>query len=162
MVLSFFSLFAQDESSTPKNELAKEKQKILEEDGLDKEFYDYYVNTLPQKEKQTEKGLERERLLNNLVRLFKKEIVRQDKANSKEIIKEIDETSMKYQKVTWESEWLQRMQKEIGERDHVKLVFTDHMFFVRYKRYLAIMTFTIDPRKHYLSSTEQVELLIIK
>ena len=170
-LLFLFPLYAQDGTNTnssevgatKEKELAKAKDDILkEEDGLDKEFFDYYVNTLPQKEKQTEKGLERERLLSNLLGIFKKEIVRQDAQNGKEAVKGIDDKSMKYQKVTWESDWLRRLQKEIGKRDRVKLVFTDHMFFVRYQRYMAVLTFRIDPRKHYLSEAEQIELLIIK
>ncbi|MCE9499044.1 MAG: hypothetical protein K8R21_00765 [Leptospira sp.] len=118
---------------------------------LDKEYYEYYFTTLPDAGK-----LQKEKLESNLTRLFKTEIQKRDYPACKELLPQIKPASLKYEKVTSDSIWVRGIKDVLGY-----IRYTDHMYVVKYQKYLAFISFELDPAK-YIQNPFQLELIFKK
>ena len=116
--------------------------------GMDKEYFEYYFETIPDRTKQQKAKLEY-----NLIRIIKREIKRKDPSVSDEMISAIKSETIKYEKLGKESYWLR------GIKDIFKFIkYTDNMYIVKYDKYLVYMSFEMDPAL-YIQPPFQVEVI---
>jgi hypothetical protein len=161
-----FSLVAQDtpmkntsQPASQKNDPVQEKEDegwksiYEEEDDLDKEFFVYYQNLNQPKESRSDRI---KLLLSNLIKSFKAEIQLRDSPNCLQYLPDINAGTVRYKTVTKDSVWMKRVRKEVG-----LLQFTEFMFLIKYKNYLALIMYEVDPRR-YTTSPTQVELIVNK
>jgi hypothetical protein len=164
-LLFFVSLSAQEKSkniSKPaekKTELSNEKEdegwkSFYEEDeDLDKEFFVYYQNLTQPKDSRSDRI---KLLLSNLIKAFKTEIQLRDSPNCLQYLPDINAGTVRYKTVTKDSVWMKRIRREVGV-----LQFTEFMFLIKYKNYLALIMYEVDPRR-YTTGPTQIELIINK
>lgn len=156
-----FSLYAQNNAENKPNSLNTSKPKPeqihLDDDSedLDELFYNRYFMVSP---KQFEKEEEKKSsmLLTNLVRVFKNEVAKRDHTISKETLRDISSSTIKYKKVSEDSEAMKGIQQELKY-----IYFTKFMYIVKYKKYMSLILFQFDPGLH-LQSPSQIEFLKIK
>lgn len=124
---------------------------LFEELELDKEFYVYY-NYMNQPKSDIREEL---KILNtNVLKIFKSEIQLRDPQNYEIIQNDINVATIKMKNVSKDSFWMKKIKKEVGY-----IHFTNYMYIVKYKNYLALIIYEIDPRKH-LITPYQLELII--
>ncbi len=160
--LSSFLLFAQSKENPSKGSLpsGKDKEPSIDsasviDDELDKIFYQYYFY---QKDPDLE-DLQKEQnqtIKKNLIRALKNEVFIQDPANVQKASAEIEspDAKIKFKQVSRYSIWMKKIKKEIGY-----VYFTDYMYIIQYDKYIALVLYEVDPKKHLLKPT-QVELII--
>ncbi len=124
---------------------------IFEELELDKEFYVYY-NYMNQPKNDIRE--ENKTLNTNVLQIFKKEIQLRDPQNYENIQNDINVATVKLKNVSKDSIWMKKIKKEVGY-----IHFTNYMYIVKYKNYLALIIYEVDPRKH-LITPYQLELII--
>ena len=80
----------------------------------------------------------------------------QDPANVQKASAEIEspDAKIKFKQVSRYSIWMKKIKKEIGY-----IYFTDYMYIIQYDKYIALVLYEVDPKKHLLKPT-QVELII--
>lgn len=124
-----------------------------EEDDLDKEFFVYYQNLNQPKESRSDRV---KMLLANLIKSFKTEIQLRDSPNCLQYLPDINAGTVRYKTVTKDSVWMKRVRREVGV-----LQFTEFMFLIKYRNYLALIMYEVDPRR-YTTSPTQIELIVNK
>lgn len=142
-----------DPPVSKENTTQKEAQKDESEKQtvMDKEYYEYYFTTLPDSAK-----LKKEKLEFNLVKTFKTEINKRDYPACKELLPQINSKSIQYEKITSESIWVRGIKDVLGY-----LPYTDHMYIIKFQKYLAYVSFEMDPSK-YVQAPFQMELIYKK
>lgn len=141
------------EKEKPKEAEPKEASS-LDDDELDKLFYTYYYLNLPKHLQKEDK--DKKKLHTNLIGVTKKEIQKRDRSVSKEDIDNISPSTVKFKRVTDESKWMKKIKAEMKY-----INFTEYMYIVRYKQYLVLIIFHLDPELH-LQSPAQVEFLNVQ
>ncbi|MCX7997798.1 MAG: hypothetical protein N3A69_02440 [Leptospiraceae bacterium] len=124
-----------------------------EDEDLDKEFFVYYQNLNQPKESKSEKV---KLLLSNLIKAFKSEIKLRDSPNCLSLLPDINAGTVRYKTVTKDSVWMKRVRREVG-----LIQYTEFMFLIKYKNYLALILYEVDPRK-YTTNPAGIELIINK
>ncbi|MBP9889623.1 MAG: hypothetical protein KBF93_25230 [Leptospiraceae bacterium] len=169
LFFSLFTLFGQDTATngetveTPivkPSELNTSKEKenskpnSIDDDELDKEFYTYYYMNLPKYLQKEDK--DKKKLHSNLIRTFKKEIVKRDRSVTQEELLNISPATSKIRRVFEDSKWMKKIKNELRY-----IQFTEYMYIIKYKKYLTLILFHLDPEMH-LQSPSQVEFLQVK
>ncbi|MCB1177757.1 MAG: hypothetical protein KDK36_09280 [Leptospiraceae bacterium] len=141
-----------DTGDTTLQDTAKTETTIFEDLELDKEFYVYYnyLNTQPKSDSREENKI----LNTNLLKTFKGEIKLRDPENYRVIQEDINVATVKVKNVSKDSIWMKKIRKEVGY-----IQFTDFMYIIKYKNYLALILYEVDPKKH-LITPNQLELII--
>lgn len=127
------------------------------DDELDKLFYQYYFY---QKEPDLE-DIQKEQsqtLKTNLIMALKNEVFIRDPANLSKASAEIEapDAKIRFKQVSRYSIWMKKIRKEIGY-----INFTDFMYIIQYDKYISLVLYEVDPKKHLLKPS-QVELIIKK
>lgn len=127
------------------------------DDELDKLFYQYYFY---QKEPDLE-DIQKEQnitLKTNLINALKNEVFIRDPSNLAKASAEIESPNAKirFKQVSRYSIWMKKIRKEIGY-----INFTDFMYIIQYDKYISLVLYEVDPKKHLLNPA-QVELIIKK
>ncbi len=140
----------------PEREKEKEMKPTnsLDDEELDKVFYTYYYLNLPKHLQKEDK--DKKKLNENLIRVFKKEIAKRDRSVSKETIEGISPATIKFKRVLEDSKWMKKIK---GELKYIH--FSEYMYIIRYKTYLTLIIFQLDPELH-LQSPSQVEFINVK
>lgn len=161
------SLYGQDTATngetveTPRvrpNELntvkEKEKPSSIDDDELDKEFYTYYYMNLPKYLQKEDK--DKKKLHSNLIQVFKKEIAKRDRSVTREVLQDISPATSKIRRVFEDSKWMKKIKSELRY-----IQFTEYMYIIKYKKYITLILFHLDPEMH-LQSPSQVEFIQVK
>ena len=144
-------LFSAVLSAQEKKDVTVQKESHAAAAGMDKNYYDFYFETLPDK-----RASEKAKLEANLVRIARDEIQRKDHTISKEALGQIKPATITYEKVTSESIWVR------GIRDIFKhLKYTDYMYVVKHDKYYVYVSFVMDPGT-YIQTPFQAEVLFKK
>jgi hypothetical protein len=151
LILIFFIVSTQAQNTAPTESTLKQKTKTFDDDELDKEFYTYYYLNLPKHLQKEDK--DKKKLQANILKVVKKEIEKRDRSVSKEELLEISVQNTKIKRVHEDSPWMKLLKKEIKY-----IQFTDFMYISKYKKYLILVIYSLDPEKHRLSPS-QVEYL---
>lgn len=104
---------------------------------LDEEYYNDYLDSLPDERVATKRALEK-----NLLRVAQTIIPREDFKLGPEFAKTLTESDLKYEKVTRDSPFVRGIMKEMPY-----LKETQYMWIVKAGRYLIFVTFKADPRR---------------
>jgi hypothetical protein len=126
---------------------------IFNDLDLDKEFYTYYFLNLPKFE-QKDTG-EDKKLSVNLIKAFKGEISKRD-PSLKNNLDDINLATVKYRRVSEDSVWMKRIKQVMGY-----IQFTQYMYIIKYRKYIALVTYKADPRLH-IQTAHWVELIVGK
>lgn len=143
LVLAQTTTSPNNTGSTPETENHDGKE------GQDKEFYEYYYKT------QAENlPLKKAKLEYNLIRTLKKEILSRDysKANL-ELVKKIEGSNIKYERVYRDSKWVRGF---LSQMPHLNVL--DYMYIVKHDKYMCFLTFETNPES-YLQEARQSQLL---
>lgn len=165
LILSIFSItaessFRRDSKSTankPVEEMVnKEKSNpdSFEDDELDKEFYTYYYMNLPKHLQKEEKS--KSKLHSSLIQVFKKEISKRDRNVTKETLSDISPSTAKFKRVLESSKWMKKIKSELRY-----IQFTEFMYIIKYKKYLTLILYQVDPELH-IQTPSRVEFLMVK
>ena len=104
---------------------------------LDQEFYNDYLDSLPNERLESKRTLER-----NLLRVARTIIPREDFKRGPEFARSLDIAGLTYDKVTRDSPFVRGIMKEMP---YIKE--TQFMWIVKAGRYLIFVTFKADPRR---------------
>lgn len=108
---------------------------ILAED-LDKEFYNDYLDSLP-----NEKTLQEKKLVHNLFKVIKRIIPREDTINGPSFVKHMKRKNITYKRVNRRSVFVRGIFKELR---YIKN--TPFMWIAKIGPYMLFVTFKADPR----------------
>ena len=75
---------------------------------------------------------------------------------TKETLEGISPTTIKFKRVLEDSKWMKKIKSELKY-----IHFTEYMYIVRYKNYLTLILFQVNPELH-LQSPSQVEFINAK
>jgi hypothetical protein len=158
-------LFSQSKDSSAKGTLtpggnkasSQDLNATVLDDELDKIFYQYYFY---QKEPDFEDLLKEQNITikSNLIQAIKNEVFIRDPQNFQKASAEIDspDAKIKFKQVSRYSIWMKKIKKEMGY-----IYFTDFMYIIQYDKYIALVLYEVDPKKHLLKPS-QVELILKK
>ncbi len=158
-------LFSQAKDSSAKGTLtpggdkasSQDSSATVLDDELDKLFYQYYFY---QKEPDFEDLLKEQNqtIKSNLIRAIKNEVFIRDPQNFQKASAEIEspDAKIKFKQVSRYSIWMKKIKKEMGY-----IYFTDFMYIIQYDKYIALVLYEVDPKKHLLKPA-QVELILKK
>ena len=118
-------------------------------ESLDKKYYDYYFETLPNK-----KQIQDERLSQVLYKSYRDEIYRVRKSLPPGFVEKVTPDSIKYEKVDENHIWWRGIKNQLRH-----ILQTDHMYIVTYGQYYCLFTFVTDPSQ-YIQSPVQAQLLL--
>lgn len=116
---------------------------------LDREFYNDYLDSLPD-----ERVLRKNTLEENLLRVLKRIIPREDPESGNPFVRTLKKGDFHYQRVTEESAFIRGLFQELPY-----LKPTEFMWVVKTGPYMLFVTFRFDPRR-YLISEQQTRLVI--
>ncbi|MDV6236412.1 hypothetical protein CH379_012320 [Leptospira ellisii] len=119
--------------------------------SLDKEYYEYYFRTVPDAG-----ALEKAKLEYNLIRSFKLELRKREPSTSQEYLKNINASSIRYERVYGDSIWMRGIR---GQLQHIK--FQEYMYIVIYDKYFCYISYELNPYK-YVMEPFQVQLIFKK
>lgn len=106
-------------------------------ESLDQEYYNDYLDSLPDERVQSQRTLER-----NLLRVVQTVIPREDFKDGPDFARGLKESDLKYDQVTRDSVFVRGIFKEMPY-----LKETPYMWIVKAGRYLIFVTFRADPRR---------------
>lgn len=113
--------------------------------GLDKEFYNAYLDSLPNEKKQRLEMLQK-----NLVTVLKRVIPREDPDHGAAYLPNIKIETMQFEELQPNSPFVRGMQKEIpGFR------MDKHMFIIKSGPYLIYAAFAVNPRLYVTGETQR-------
>ena len=165
LILSFFSIHSEssyrkdsksviNKSKEDKTNKEKSNPDNFEDDELDKEFYTYYYMNLPKFLQKEEKS--KSKLQSSLIQVFKKEITKRDRNVTKETLSDITQSTTKFKRVLESSKWMKKIKSELRY-----IQFTEYMYIIKYKKYLALILYQVDPDLH-IQTPSRVEFLMVK
>ncbi len=118
-------------------------------DKLDREFYNDYLDSIPDPNPRRKKVLE-----TNLLQIIKRNVPRRDINGGREYAKTVKITDLVYKRVTLGSPFVRGIFKEIRY-----LKPTPHMYIVKTGKYMIFMTFVVDPRR-FIVTSKQIKIVI--
>ncbi|MCB1160527.1 MAG: hypothetical protein H7A25_21720 [Leptospiraceae bacterium] len=136
----------------------EEKAKIMGDDlDLDREFYSTYFLIDPLDYKKEQENNQKERVEENLLFHLRNEIRKRDKRNE-HVLRDLNLSTMRYQKVNEDSPWLKKIRADILGN----LSITEYIYIAKYKSYLCLIIFEMDPRRFKKCPTRDIELLFAR
>ena len=111
-------------------------------ESLDQEYYNDYLDSLPDERAQSKFTLER-----NLLRVARTIIPREDFKQGPDFARNLKEADLRYEKVTRASAFVRGIMKEMPY-----LKETEYMWIVKAGRYLVFVTFKADPRRFMVTA----------
>lgn len=141
----------QDAANPDKTVASAEGENHDPKEGQDKEFYEYYYKT------QVENfPLKKAKLEYNLIKTAKKEILSRDYSKQTvDLIKKIDATNIKYERVYRDSKWVRGFMAQMTH-----LAALEFMYVVKHDKYMCFMTFETNPES-YLQEARQSQLIFV-
>lgn len=117
--------------------------------GMDKEFYNDYLDSLPNEYAQKKETLE-----NNLIRVIKRVVPREDPINGKDRVKNVKPGEFVYEQVDNKSPFVRGIFKELPTLRPTKF-----MYVIKMEPYHIFVTFEVDPKRMIVMETQSKTLI---